>query len=300
MIKFPFTSLQQLNLDWIMQTLHKILDIIPMNGVAGDVLQRTVDGAAWQPLAAVSLDIHSMTAMTDAVAGNDELPIYDDSLQGNYKVTVSDLMPQAPVQSVNGQTGDVALTAADVSALPDTTVIPTDTSDLTNTAGFVDAAGAAAAAPVQSVNGQTGAVITKDLFFDNVQDTVTVSIDTSIDPSNDATINSQYVYLMKDPDKKIIRLCGVLYFTSGSNTGWRTFVTDAQDIEDLPTGRSYIHCDWTCELYDAANSTIIMGTTSMCNFRVMADKTIRIFVDPQTANKAYAVRFTAIPVQISY
>ena len=37
--------------------------------------------------------------------------------------------------------------------------IPSDTSDLTNTAGFVDAAGAAAAAPVQSVNGQTGAVV---------------------------------------------------------------------------------------------------------------------------------------------
>ena len=37
-------------------------------------------------------------------------------------------------------------------------MIPTDTSDLTNNAGFVDAAGAAAAAPVQKVNGQTGTV----------------------------------------------------------------------------------------------------------------------------------------------
>ena len=36
--------------------------------------------------------------------------------------------------------------------------LPTKTSDLTNDSGFVDAAGAAAAAPVQSVNGQTGAV----------------------------------------------------------------------------------------------------------------------------------------------
>ena len=36
--------------------------------------------------------------------------------------------------------------------------IPTDTGDLTNGAGFVTAAGAASAAPVQSVNGQTGAV----------------------------------------------------------------------------------------------------------------------------------------------
>lgn len=36
--------------------------------------------------------------------------------------------------------------------------VPTKTSDLTNDSGFVNAAGAAAAAPVQSVNGQTGAV----------------------------------------------------------------------------------------------------------------------------------------------
>ena len=301
MIKFPFTSLQQLNLDWIMQTLHKILDIIPMNGVAGDVLQRTVDGAAWQPLAAVSLDIHSMTAMTDAVAGNDELPIYDDSLQGNYKVEVSDLMLQAPVQSVNGQTGDVVLTAADVSALPDTTVIPTDTSDLTNTAGFVDAAGAAAAAPVQSVNGQTGAVVTKDLFFDNVQDPVTISIDTSLDPSNDAVIDNQNVFLMKDPDKKVIRLCGYFRTTSGSNLGWRTFVTNVQDIADLPVGRTYIHCDWTCDIYDVISglrSYVISG--SNVNFRVRDDKTIVIYVHFNEANKAYRVVFNSVPVQISY
>lgn len=53
----------------------------------------------------------------------------------------------APVDSVNGQTGNVVLS------------IPTDTADLINSAGFVDAAGAAAAAPVQSVNSQTGAVV---------------------------------------------------------------------------------------------------------------------------------------------
>ena len=39
-----------------------------------------------------------------------------------------------------------------------TRTIPTTTSDLTNDSGFVNASGAAAAAPVQSVNGQTGAV----------------------------------------------------------------------------------------------------------------------------------------------
>lgn len=58
------------------------------------------------------------------------------------------------VDSVNGQTGTVVLDAEDVGALPDTTTIPTKTSDLTNNSGFITSA----QAPVQSVNGQTGAV----------------------------------------------------------------------------------------------------------------------------------------------
>ena len=41
------------------------------------------------------------------------------------------------VDSVNGQTGTVVLDATDVGALPDTTVIPTKTSDLTNDSGFI-------------------------------------------------------------------------------------------------------------------------------------------------------------------
>lgn len=40
------------------------------------------------------------------------------------------------VNSVNGQTGDVVLTAEDVGALPDSTVIPTKTSDLENDSDY--------------------------------------------------------------------------------------------------------------------------------------------------------------------
>lgn len=61
--------------------------------------------------------------------------------------------PPYPVNSVNTKTGDVVLTASDVNALPDTTVIPTKTSDLTNDSGFLTSA------PVSSVNGKTGAVV---------------------------------------------------------------------------------------------------------------------------------------------
>lgn len=61
--------------------------------------------------------------------------------------------PPYPVKSVNTKIGDVVLTASDVGALPDTTVIPTKTSDLTNDSGFLTSA------PVSSVNGKTGAVV---------------------------------------------------------------------------------------------------------------------------------------------
>lgn len=79
-----------------------------------------------------------------------------DGLAGTIGTAVEEYLEEhpitAPVQSVNSQTGDVVLDASDVHALPDSTVIPTKTSDLTNDSGFITSA------PVSSVNGQTGAV----------------------------------------------------------------------------------------------------------------------------------------------
>lgn len=57
-----------------------------------------------------------------------------------------------PVTSVNTKTGAVHLNANDVGALPNTTVIPTKTSQLDNDSGFITSA------PVTSVNTKTGAV----------------------------------------------------------------------------------------------------------------------------------------------
>lgn len=73
----------------------------------------------------------------------------------------------APVTSVNSMIGDVVLTAADVGALPDSTTIPTKTSQLQNDSGFLSSAvtsfnGSTGAvtytAPVSSVDGKTGTV----------------------------------------------------------------------------------------------------------------------------------------------
>lgn len=54
-------------------------------------------------------------------------------------ITSKDLpeIPESAVQSVNGKTGEVQLSASDVGALPDDTKIPAKTSDLTNDSGFI-------------------------------------------------------------------------------------------------------------------------------------------------------------------
>ena len=64
--------------------------------------------------------------------------------------------PTYPVDSVNGKTGVVVLSAADVGALPNTTVIPDKTSQLDNDSGYITANDV----PVKSVDGATGNVVT--------------------------------------------------------------------------------------------------------------------------------------------
>ena len=92
--------------------------------------------------------------------------------------------PETSVSSVNGKTGAVVLTASDVGALPNTTTIPTKTSQLDNDSGFIDSSVldeyakttdiptktsqltnnsgfiTANDVPVQSVDGLIGAVVT--------------------------------------------------------------------------------------------------------------------------------------------
>ena len=63
--------------------------------------------------------------------------------------------------------------------------VPTKTSELQNDSGFVDASGAAAAAPVQSVNGQTGAVEVNVVYIGEDEPT-DPNVDVWVDPSDDS------------------------------------------------------------------------------------------------------------------
>lgn len=94
---------------------------------------------------------------------------YLDGVTSNVQTQLNKKLEKAPVTSVNSKTGAVQLNASDVGALPDTTIIPSKTSQLTNDSGFITIDDVPDA-PVSSVNGKTGAVaLTKnDIGLGNV------------------------------------------------------------------------------------------------------------------------------------
>lgn len=152
--RYPYTDAHQLNLDWVIKQVKKIPELaasIPTK--LSQLLNDT--GFINAAQAAAAAPVQSVNGQT-----------------GDVVVTGT-----GAVDSVNGQIGNVVLTASDVGALPNSTTIPTKTSDLTNDSGFVNASGAAAAAPVQSVNGQTGAVVLDAADVDALEDT---ALDTEV------------------------------------------------------------------------------------------------------------------------
>ena len=168
--KLPYSTMQQLNLDWILDRIRRFL---PDNGTKGQVLTRTKDGAAWVDPEAASGAVSSVNGKTGAVV----LTASDvGALPSSYQAPVTSVNGMTgdvvisgggAVDSVNGKTGEVVLTAADVGALPESYVPPAapvqsvngQTGDVVLDAEDVGALPDSYVAPVQSVNGQTGAVV---------------------------------------------------------------------------------------------------------------------------------------------
>mgnify|MGYP007092383279 CR=1 FL=1 len=119
--------------------------VTSVNGQKGDV-ELAIPSAYTLPVAnATTLGGVKPSTKTDAMT-------QDVGVDASGKLYTAPT--EAPVQSVNGKTGAVSLTASDVGALPSSTTIPTKTSQLENDSSFITASGA----PVQSVNSKTGAV----------------------------------------------------------------------------------------------------------------------------------------------
>ena len=95
--KPPYTTMQQLNLDWILAKLKTLLRLVPDNGAVGQILRRTRDGAEWSDETGGGGAVSSVNGQTGAVV----LDAADvGALPDSY---------EAPVTSVNGETGEVTL-----------------------------------------------------------------------------------------------------------------------------------------------------------------------------------------------
>lgn len=84
-VHFPFFTMQELNLDWILKELKRIAGFMPQDGNVGDILTRKSDGAAWEVPSAVTLDINSLPEDTQ-ILDNDQMIFYDISAQANRKI----------------------------------------------------------------------------------------------------------------------------------------------------------------------------------------------------------------------
>lgn len=153
---FPHVDFNKVNLDWIADCLKALV-----GGTTNQILSKKSDNDfdfEWiDNTGGGSGGTTDYNQLANRPAINGHTLTGNQTAQQLGLATPSDI-PAVPVQSVNGKTGAVVLDAADVGALPSSTVIPSKTSDLTNDSGFVNVSGAAAAAPVQSVNNKTGAV----------------------------------------------------------------------------------------------------------------------------------------------
>lgn len=116
------------------------------------VVVKAINGNAGNGYIAIKMGISDQSIAPDTIAWS---KVYDTPKSlGGYGITdakiengtitlgLNSITPitssDFPVQSVNGKTGKVVLIASDVGALPNTTIIPTKTSQLTNDSGYVE------------------------------------------------------------------------------------------------------------------------------------------------------------------
>lgn len=90
-IKFPFLTHQQLNLDWILNEIKRVMGFFPESGDPGTVLMKTEDGTAWEELAAVDININGVPEDTE-LSDTDKLIFYDVSASANRKITAPNLL----------------------------------------------------------------------------------------------------------------------------------------------------------------------------------------------------------------
>ena len=90
-MRFPSFTMQQLNLDWILTEIKRVMGFFPEDGNPGTVLMKTEDGTAWEELDAVDININGVPEDTE-ISDTDKLIFYDVSSSANRKITAPNLL----------------------------------------------------------------------------------------------------------------------------------------------------------------------------------------------------------------
>lgn len=90
-VRFPGFTMQQLNLDWILTEVKRIMGFFPEEGNTGTVLMKTDDGTAWEELPAIDININGVPEDTE-LTDTDKLIFYDLSASANRKITAPNLL----------------------------------------------------------------------------------------------------------------------------------------------------------------------------------------------------------------
>ena len=164
---------------------------------------------------------------------------YLDGVTSNIQTQLDKKLEKAPVTSVNSKTGAVQLNASDVGALPDTTIIPSKTSQLDNDSGFITDIPIASATQLGGVKIGAGLSVTENgvlsatgggtadaVEWNNVLDKPTTIAGYGI---TDAKIDNGTITL---GNQTITPLTSVPVTSVNSKTG--TVVLTANDVGALP------------------------------------------------------------------
>lgn len=90
-IKWPYATTHQLNLDWILREIKRIMGFFPEEGNTGTVLMKTDEGTAWEELPAIDININGVPEDTE-LTDTDKLIFYDVSSSANRKITAPNLL----------------------------------------------------------------------------------------------------------------------------------------------------------------------------------------------------------------
>jgi hypothetical protein len=90
-IKWPYATMQQLNLDWLLTEIKRVMGFFPESGDPGTVLMKTEEGAAWEELPAIDININGVPEDTE-LTDTDKLIFYDISASANRKITAPNLL----------------------------------------------------------------------------------------------------------------------------------------------------------------------------------------------------------------